>query len=192
MMLRATGNATLGYFYFDYNDEKKQTVHNAVTSLLIQFSAYSLRCRNTIFRLYAQHRNGKQQLRTETVINCLKEMITIMAQQPIFIFLDALNECPNDGMPVPREEVLRLVNDLVSMHLPNLHICVTSRPETDIQTMLKPLAVNAISLHDEIGQRIAISNYVSSVVSSDERMRNWRDEDRRLVVKELSERADGM
>jgi hypothetical protein len=39
---------------------------------------------------------------------------------------------------------------------------------------------------------MVISNYVSSVVSSDERMRNWQDKDKRLVIKELSERADGM
>jgi hypothetical protein len=32
-------------------------------------------------------------------------------------------------MPAPREEVLYLVNTLASLRTPNLHICVTSRPE---------------------------------------------------------------
>ena len=82
--------------------------------------------------------------------------------------------------------------DLVRLRLQNLHICVTSRPEVDIQTKLKPLAVNAISLHDENRQKIVIANYVNSVVSSDEHMRKWRDEDKKLVVDELSGRADGM
>ena len=93
-----------------------------------------------------------------------------------------------------REAVLSLIKDLVSLHVqvPNLHIFVTSRPEVDIQTRLKPLAVNAISLQDERRQKAVISNYVSAVVSSDEHMKQWRDEDKRLVAKELSERADGM
>lgn len=84
------------------------------------------------------------------------------------------------------------MKDLVRLQLPHLHICVTSRPEIDIQTMLKPFAVNVISLHDESRQKIVIANYVSSVVSSDVYMRTWRDADKKLVVEELSERADGM
>jgi hypothetical protein len=193
MTLRDAGKATLGYFYFDYKDKEKQNVHNAVTSFLIQISACSWRCRDIIYHLYSEHGKGTQEPAIEIVIDCLKEMITATApQQPIFIFLDALDECPGDGLPTPRGEVMKLVKDLVSMHLPNLHICVTSRPEIDIQTKLKPLAVSAISLHEETGQKMVISNYVSSVVSSDERMRNWQDKDKRLVVKELSERADGM
>jgi hypothetical protein len=128
------------------------------------------------------------------LIDCLKEMLAAAAQHPIFIVLDALDECPDLGLPAPREAVLNLVKDLVFLHLqvPNLHIFVTSRQEVDIQMRLKPLAVNAISLQDESMQTVAISNYVSSVMYSDEQMKQWLDEDKRLVVKELSERADGM
>jgi hypothetical protein len=80
------------------------------------------------------------------------------------------------------------------MRLPTLRICVSSCMETDIQTKLKllPVAVNAISLHDETRQTILISNYVRSFVSSDEHMMKWRDKDKKLVIKVLSERADGM
>ena len=94
---------------------------------------------------------------------------------------------PTLGCQPHERKSLTLSRISFACSLPNLHICVTSRPEIDIQTMLKPLAVNAISLHDESGQKIVIANYVSSVVSSDERMRQWRDEDKKLVVKELSE-----
>ena len=119
-------------------------------------------------------------------------MLTVAAKHPIFIITDAIDECPDSGMPTPREAVLNLIKNLVRLHLPNLHICVTSRPEIDIQTKLKPLAVNAISLQDETRQKFVIANYVSSVVFSDEQMKQWRDEDKKLVVEELSERADGM
>jgi hypothetical protein len=120
-------------------------------------------------------------------------MLAIAVQHPIFIVMDAFDECPDLGMPSPRDAVLNLVKDLVRLHqLPNLRICITSRSEVDIQTKLRPLAVNAISLHDESRHRLVISDYVRSAVSSDEQMKLWRDEDKKLVIKEISERADGM
>jgi hypothetical protein len=194
MKLRDAGNAMLAYFYFDFRDEQKQNVRNAVTSLLVQLSAYSKPCCDIIYRLYSTHGKGMQQPSNRTLLDCLKEMLAVAAQNPIFIVMDALDECPDLGMPTPREAVLSLVKDLVYLHLqvPNLHIFVTSRPEVDIQTRLKPLAVSAISLQDESRQKAVISNYVNSVVSSDEQMKQWQDEDKRLVAKELSERADGM
>jgi hypothetical protein len=107
--------------------------------------------------------------------------------------VDALDECPNDsGLPTAREEVLDLINDLVGLRLPNLHICVTSRPEIDIQTALDPLTTLRVSLHNQTGQKKDIVDYVSSVVYSDKMMRRWREEDRKLVIDTLSERADGM
>jgi hypothetical protein len=193
MTLCDTGSATLTYFYFDFRDEEKQNVRNAVTSLLVQLSAYSKHCCDIIHRLYSTHGKGTQQPSIGILIDRLKEMLTVTARKkPIFVAMDALDECPDYGTPTPREEVLNLVMVLVRLQLPNLHICVTSRPEIDIQTMLKPLAVNAISLHDESKQKFVIANYVSSVVSSDARMMKWKDEDKKLVVEELSGRADGM
>ena len=191
MALRDAGRATLAYFYFDFRDEEKQTVRNAVTSFLIQLSAYSKPCCDIIYRLYSAHGKGAQQPSNGILMDRLKEMLTVI-QHPIFIVMDALDECPESGLPTPRETVLNFVKDLVRLQLPNLYICVTSRPEVDIQTMLKPLAVNAISLHDETRQKIVIVNYVSSAVSSDVHMSKWRDEDKELVIEELSERADGM
>jgi hypothetical protein len=192
MRLRDAGRATLAFFYFDFRDEEKQNVRNAVTSLLIQLSAYSKPCCDIVHRLYLTHGKGTQQPSNSTLIDRLKEVLTVAAQQPIFVVMDALDECPDLGMPTPREAVLDLLKDLVRLQLPNLHIGVTSRPEVDIQTMLKPLAVNAISLHEDTGQKSVIANYVSAVMSSDVRMRKWQPEDKKLIVEELSERADGM
>jgi hypothetical protein len=124
---------------------------------------------------------------------CLKQMLALEGQGPIYIILDALDECPvTSSIPSPREEVLELVEDLVGLHLPNLHICVTSRPEPDIQIALECLTERPVSLHDESGQKEDIANYVSSSVHSDRRMARWRKEDKELVIKTLSEKADGM
>ena len=97
--------------------------------------------------------------------------------------------CSSD---LPREEVLEFVDELVGLRLSTLHICVTSRPESDIQAFLGPLTRRPVSLHDEIGQQNDIASYVSSFVHSDRRVQRWRDEDKDLVIKTLSENADGM
>jgi hypothetical protein len=127
------------------------------------------------------------------MVECLKEMLTLEAQGPTYIIMDALDECPTTStIPSPREEVLELVDELVGLHLPNLHICVTSRPEHDIQVFLKHLTLHPVSLHDESGQQQDITDYVSSFVHSDRKMGRWREDDKDLVIKILSEKADGM
>ena len=127
------------------------------------------------------------------MVECLKEMLAVEAQGPTYIIIDALDECPiTSAIPSPREEVLELVEELVGLHLPNVHICVTSRPEHDIQAVLKRLTLCPVSLHDESGQQQDITDYVTSIVRSDRRMSRWREEDKDLVIKTLSEKADGM
>ena len=138
---------------------------------------------------------GTQKPSEAALMQCLKDMLTIPDQPPIYIILDALDECPNSsGIPSPREQVLTLVKELVDLRLPHLHICVTSRPEFDIRATLGPLALHSVSLHDESGQKKDIVDYVNSVVYSDSEtmMKRWREEDKKMVVESLSEKADGM
>lgn len=116
-----------------------------------------------------------------------------MGQVPIYLIIDALDECPNDsGIPSSREKVLGLVRELVKLRYSNLRLFVTSRPEFDIRTVLEPLAAHHLSLHDESGQKLDIDLYVSSVVHSDKRMKKWRDDDKAMVIQKLTEKADGM
>jgi hypothetical protein len=193
MSLREAGKASLAYFYFDFRDEEtKQDCRNFITSLLCQLSAYSSPCCELIFRIYSMHGNGTQQPGNGVLTNCLREMLSVAAEKPIYIIIDALDECPNfSGIPTPREVVLDLLKGLVRLGQPNLHICVTSRLEADIKDVLRPLA-RTLSLHDEIGQMKDISDYVRKFVSSDRMMGRWRSAEKELVVKELSEKADGM
>ena len=193
MALRDTGKASMAYFYFDFRDVDKQRLHNLLPSLLIQLSARSdIRC-DILSRLYSSHDRGVQKPSDRAMIDCLKEMLTLEAEGPTYIIMDALDECPIlFTIPSPREEVLELVKELVGLHLPNVHICVTSRPEHDIQAVIGHLTPHPVSLHDETGQQLDIANYITSFVQSDRRMGRWRDEDRDLVIKTLSEKADGM
>jgi hypothetical protein len=120
-------------------------------------------------------------------------MLTAMGHVPIYLMMDALDECPNDsGIPSSREYVLEFVKKLVELRRPNLRLFVTSRPEFDICTMLEPLATQQLSLHDESGQNQDINDYVSFVVRSDKMMKTWKEDDKAMVIQKLAEKEDGM
>ena len=185
----------MAYFYFDFRDANKQRFHDLVHSLLTQLSTRSGPCCDILSDLYSVHDHGKDQPSDSILTKCLKEMLTLPDQRPTYLIIDALDESPNaPGIPSPRERVLQLLEELVNLSLPNLRICVTSRPEIDIRNVLEPLTSRRVSLHDQTGQKEDIADYIRSVVysNSEQIMRRWRTEDKELVIETLSERADGM
>ena len=184
----------MAYFYFDFRDVDKQGFRDLVLSLLTQLSRSGPRC-DILSELYLAHDEGKNQPSDGILAECLKQILTLPDQLPTYLIVDALDESPNaSGIPSPRERVLQLVKELVDLHLPNLRIYVTSRPEIDIRDVLESLTSFRVSLHDQSGQKQDIEDYVKSIVYSNSEpiMRRWKTEDKDLVIKVLSERADGM
>ncbi|KAH9964684.1 hypothetical protein BGW80DRAFT_1447977 [Lactifluus volemus] len=187
-----SGLALLGYFYFDFGDIAKQDVRGLLTSLLVQLSAKSDPCNNILSQLYSQHNPGSHPPDDQALTECLKQMLKLPGLPDVYIIVDGLDECPNtSGFPTARERVLDLVDELVHLDLPNLRICVTSRPEADILTALRPLTSLRVSLHDEKGQGQDIFDYIRTVVHSDRTMRGWSAEDKQHVIDVLSARAGG-
>ena len=183
----------MSYFYFDFRESEKRHRRGLLTSLIFQLSAESDPCYQILSRLYSDHARGTQEPSENALLQCLFEMLRVPGQPPIYLIIDALDECPNiSGMPTARERVLEFLEELVSLNLSNVHICVSSRLESDIRITLEPLAPLSMSLHDEAGQKADISSYIDAVVHSDRRMGRWRNGDKRLVIDVLSNQADGM
>ena len=186
------GLASSAYFYFDFKDSSKRDIRSLLSSILSQLSDQSDHSWSILSQLYTVHRYGANQPSEDALIKCLKSILNVQEQPSTYIVIDAVDECPTTpGIPSPREKVLDLVEDLVISH-PDLRICVTSRPEQDIRTVLEPLTSRHISLHDQTGQKADIAAYVQYVVHSDRTMRRWRPEDKELVIQTLTERANGM
>ena len=187
------GSAFLAYFYFDFKDVAKQEFRALLSSLLLQLSDESNIFFDSLFTLYSAHKAGSEQPTDDSLAECLKDMLTTMEQTPIYLIIDALDECTNDsGIPSSREKALELVKELVELRHPNLRLCITSRPEFDIRTTLEPLATQQVSLHEEGGQKQDINDYITFVVHSDRRMKKWRHDDKNAIVENLTEKADGM
>jgi hypothetical protein len=193
MALLEAGLGLTAYYYFDFRSKAKQDLRGLLSSLVVQLCVKSDACYQILLRLYSTHDNGSQLPDDDALVQCLKEMLALPEQPLMYLIIDALDECPcTSGVVSPRDSVLEFIEDLVELHLPNLRICATSRPEADISEALGPLATHTVSLHDEDGQKQDIVDYVTFVVHSDRRMRKWRPDDKKLVIDTISERADGM
>jgi NACHT domain len=191
--MHAAGLATMAYYYFDFRDVEKQDCYGLLSSLISQLSAESDSCFKVLSQLYSDNTRGIRKPDMDALKKCMTDMLSLPGQSPIYIIIDALDECPNfSGTPSAREEVLDLIEELVDLKLPNVHLCVASRPEIDIRMVLEPLTSLQISLHDESGQKEDIIAYIKSVVRSDRKMRKWKEEDQNLVIDMLSQNADGM
>ena len=189
----AAGLATMAYYYFDFRDVKKQDCYGLLCSLILQLSAESDSCFTVLSQLYSDHTRGIEKPDIDALQKCITDMLSLPGKTPTYIIVDAVDECPNlSGTPSAREEVLRVIEELVNLKLPNVHLCVTSRPEMDIRKALEPLTSLKISLHDESGQKEDIVKYIKSVVQLDRSMRRWKEDDKQLAVNTLSDRADGM
>lgn len=190
---RKAGLASLAFFYCDFREDKKKVLRGLLSSLLVQLCHQSDFYCDILSSFYSEHGRGSEHASDDALIGCLKNILKLPGQAPVYLVVDALDECPiTADMPSPREEVINLINELLKSDLPNLHICITSRPETDVKAVLGPLTSHSISLHSEKGQMRDIDDYIRFVVNADQKMRRWDAKDKQLVIDALTKRADGM
>jgi hypothetical protein len=123
----------------------------------------------------------------------LKNILKLPGHGAHYLVVDALDEYPNySEPPTPREQALDVMQELIDLKLPHVYLCITSRPETDIREVLEPLAVHNVRLHEQPGQNEDIVKYITEFVRADSKMLRWREEDKELVIKTLTEKAGGM
>jgi hypothetical protein len=192
-VMRKSGLASLAFFYCDFREDQKRGRHGLLSSVLVQLCHQSDSYCDVLSKLYLEHGSGSRYPSDDTLLGTLKDLLSLQGQAPVYLMVDALDECPNaSDRPTPREKVLELIEELVNSRLPNLRICVTSRPELDITTVLDTLTFRSVSLHDEIGQMADIENYIKSVVIADPKNRRWSAKDKQAVIDVLTKNGNGM
>lgn len=189
----ATGLESFAYHYFDFNDKEKRNRRGLLSSLLKQLCTLSRPGYDILSESFRANANVLGQPGEVYMIQCLKEVLKeLLHHGRVYIIMDAVDECPDDGMPSSREEVLLLIKELVDPRHPNLRFCITSRSVVGIRRVLESLPSRDISLDDQEDQKKDIDKYIESVVESDSDMQRWRPEHRKLVIKSLSQKAKGM
>jgi hypothetical protein len=191
--MQKSGLASLAFFYCDFREEEKKHRRGLLSSLLVQLGHQSDSYCEILSKFHSDHKNGSQQPRDDALVRCLKELLEFPGQAPVYFIVDGLDECSDTSdSPSPREHVLGFLEELVNSKLPNVRMCITSRPEMNIKLVLDDLPFRSVSLHDESGQIEDINNYIKSVISGDRRNRGWKAEDKQMVIDVLTRKANGM
>jgi hypothetical protein len=183
----------LAIFFCDFREDQKKDLRGLLSSTLLQLCRQSEPYCAILSDFYEKHDDGSQYPSEPELIRCLQNLLELPGQAPVYLIIDAIDECPNtSAMPSPREKVLELVVQLMESQVTKMRICVTSRPEIDIKGVLEPLTFFSVSIHDERGQMEDIENYIRSAVDTDPRNRRWKGQDKQLVIDILIDRANGM
>jgi hypothetical protein len=191
--MQKAGLASLAFFYCDFRDDEKKHLRGLLSSVLVQLCCRSDSYCNILSKLYSEHKDGSQHPSNNTLVKCLTSLLELPGQAPVYFIVDGLDECPVSSYDSsPRENVLGFLEKLVNSKLPNVRLCITSRPEMDIKMALDTLTFRSVSLHDENGQIEDINNYIKSVISGDPKTRRWKAEDKEMVIDVLTRNANGM
>ena len=190
--MRKAGLASLAFFYCDFREDQKRGLRGLLSSLLVQLCHQSDFYYDTLTKFYSEYAEGSRDPSDDALAAYSMELLELPGLAPVYVIVDALDECPKSGVASPREEVLNLIEELINSQIPNLRICVTSRPEPDIKDVLDPLVFRSVSLHDENGQKKDIDDYIKWVINTNRKSKRWKAEDKQLVIGVLSKKADGM
>ena len=187
------GLASLAFFYCDFREDQKKDLRGLLASLIVQLCHQSDSYTDIVVKFYSEHAEGSWYPSDEKLVRCLTDILELPGQAPVYLIVDALNECPNtSAIRSPRAKVLDLIQELIQSQFPNLRMCVTSRPEPDIKDVLDSLTSHSVSLHDEGGQKEDIEEYIKSVIKNHPKNTRWNAELKQLVIDFLTENANGM
>ncbi len=191
--MRKAGLASSAFFYCDFREDQKKGLHGLLSSFLVQLCHQSVSYCDILSDFYLEHAKGLRSPSDGALARCLKDLLLLPGQAPVYIVVDALDECPNTPrLRSPRARVLALIEELVKSQIPNLRMCVTSRPEIDIKDVLGPLIFRSVSLHDEGGQKKDIEDYIKSVIHRLPKHKRWRAKHKQLVMDVLTKKSNGM
>jgi hypothetical protein len=191
--MRKAGLASSAFFYCDFRDDRKTELRGLLSSFLVQLYHQSDSYFDILSNFYSEHDKGSRPPSDDELARCLKDILSLPGLAPVYLIVDALDECPNPSVVRSRRaKVLSLIKDLVETKNRNLRVFVTSRPELDIKDVLDPLIFRSISLHDEGGQKRDIGDYIKSVISTRTIEARWKERHRKLAFDALTEKSNGM
>jgi Cdc6-like AAA superfamily ATPase len=185
-------SGTILYFYFDFNDNHKQTFDSMIRSLISQLCCQSEDAWKRLSSFFLSCAGGRRQPSTASLCQLFFQMIDDL--EYVYIVLDALDECTTRMEPCS-EGLLYWISDLMGSGRTNIRLLVTSRPEEDIESTLSglidkehivPIQSNLISSD--------ISTYICTRVRKGEGLKRWQKypDVQQKIEETLIRKADGM
>lgn len=170
------------YFYFDFADNKKQTVINLLKSVVYQLIAIEEVIPESAASLYTKC-NGLQQPHLDELVDVV--IAEVSRTERTFLMIDALDECP-------KEERQLFFETFVQGSLPsNLNVLVTSRKEPDIDAALRPSFSRTICIQNAVIDA-DVRVHVGNAIARDARLLKWKPAIREEILNAIVEGSHGM
>src|SRR5947208_1429816 len=133
-----SGLASLAMFYYDFREDDKKDLHGLLSSMLFQLCDQSDSYYSIVSAFYSTHRDGARSPSDDELIRCLKDLLGLSGQAPIYLVIDALDECPNTSLPPHRDQVLMFLEDLVDSTSPTFASASPADPRPISSLFLSP------------------------------------------------------
>src|SRR5579863_7801792 len=86
--MREDGSTLVAHYYFDFNNATKRDIGGLLASLLSQLSYNSDPFREMLYELFKTSGDGLERPKASALEKCLKAMVELPGQPPIFIIVD--------------------------------------------------------------------------------------------------------
>jgi hypothetical protein len=124
-----SGLASLVIFFCDFREDQKKVFRGLLSSVIVQLCRQSDSYGAILSDFYNKHENGSQDPSEGELIRCVQNLLELPRQAPVYLIIDALDECQNtSAMLSPREKALAFVIQLMESEGSNMRICISSRP----------------------------------------------------------------
>jgi hypothetical protein len=170
------------FYYFDFNDQAKQTLSGCLRSLVQQLSIQSTTLDESLLSLYEDCNSGEPNNDdlTEVLISILSNT------SKIYMVIDALDECGEEE----RESFYEMLNAIKSSTA-RYTIFITSRPEPDIKRGLTPICLFALDMGKDLVDE-DIRTHVRACLVKDVKWKKWPQPVKREIENEVTSGANGM
>ena len=183
----------MAYFYCDVSDDKKRSVTDILSSLIIQLLAWQPSNHSYLDETYSHY--VKVVLTKGHFIRTLsmpsdKKLYEVLRQllsgfEMTYVLIDGLEECLHMG------EILKFIKTLHGWNKRECHLLVTSRKEqqiVDSMVSAKPIEIDMSQMPVDVD----IEKYIEFVLHSSPELERWGPDEKDLIRKVLLENANGM
>ena len=177
------GRKVLAYYYFDFNESKKQTCEGLLRSLATQFFGQTAEGSEIIEALFLDCGEGQREPTPKGLIKALRQLSEPL-EETYFVF-DALDEC----VEIPA--VISFLQEIRGWHNHNLHILITSRKEVAIDKGFRSLTTDQIQVQNFLVDA-DIRLLVRECLRSDPELSRWSESIKAEIEKTLYEGSKGM